>query len=255
MNHIEQLQEASSVRGLKKLTAAALGALALMSAAPAMADVVNFESIGSATYDGKEVFGENGYTMQVIDSPLSVSGTGFAGAVGNGSDPFLCAIAACPVGNDTSFYMGLNDGAVKISRDDHHAFQLYSLNYAFVAPVAGLASDSYGMLTVTGQTIAGGQALATFRFPLLDKDGYSPFRLAGLSSAFGDTMFSSVTISSCLWNDGGACVNPSGNQAQFAIDNLVLAAVPEPSTYAMMGLGLAAIGLVSRRRNNKQANA
>ena len=256
MNHIKQLQEGPSVRGLKKMTAAAFGALALMSAAaPAMADVINFESIGSATFDGKDVFAENGYSMTVLDSPASSSGTGFAGAVGNGSDPYLCAIAACPTGNGSYFYMGVNDGGLKVAREDNTAFRLFSLNYAFLPPVGGLPSDSYGMLTVVGQTVAGGSALATFRFPLLDGDGNSPFKIAGLKAAFGDTQFSSVTISSCLWSDSGSCVNPAGNQAQFAFDNLLLAPVPEPTTYAMMGLGLAAIGLVSRRRAKKQANA
>lgn len=255
MNHIKQLQEGPSVRGLKKMTAAALGALALMSAAPAMADVINFESIGSATFDGKDVFGENGYSMTVVDSPSSSTGTGFAGAVGNGSDPYLCAIAACPTGNGSYFYMGVNDGGLKVARDDNTAFRLFSLNYAFLPPVGGLPSDSYGMLTVVGQTVAGGSALATFRFPLLDSTGNSPFVTAGLKAAFGDTQFSSVTFSSCLWSNSGSCINPAGNQAQFALDNLLLAPVPEPTTYAMMGLGLAAIGLVSRRRAKKQANA
>jgi hypothetical protein len=255
MNHIKQLQEGASLRGLKKITAAAVGVLALMSAAPAMADVINFESIGSATYDGKEVFGENGYSMLVIDSPASTTGTGFAGAVGNGSDPYLCAIASCPTGNGSYFYMGVNDGALKVSRDDHQAFRLFSLDYAFLAPVGGLPSDSYGLLTVVGQTVAGGSALATFRFPLLDSNGSSPFVTAGLKAAFGDTQFSNVTFSSCIWSDSGSCVNPAGNQAQFTLDNLMLAPVPEPTTYAMMGLGLAAISLVSRRRAKKQANA
>jgi hypothetical protein len=50
-------------------------------------------------------------------------------------------------------------------------------------------------------------------------------------------------------------VNPSDNQAQFAFDNLTLAPVPEPQTYAMLGLGLAAISLVSRRRANKNNHA
>lgn len=256
MNHIKQLQEGPSVRGLKKMTAAAFGALALMSAAPAMADVINFESIGSATYNGTELFGENGYTMTVIDTPTAgPDGMGFAGGVGNGSDPFLCSIAACPTGNGSYFYMGVNDGGLKVSRDDTHAFRLYSLDYAFLAPVGGLPSYSYGQLTVVGQTVGGGSVSASFDFPILDATGNSPFLTAGLNAAFGNTQFNNVVISSCLWDANGACVNPADNQAQFTIDNLSLAPVPEPETYAMMGLGLAAIGLVSRRRAKKQANA
>jgi hypothetical protein len=43
----------------------------------------------------------------------------------------------------------------------------------------------------------------------------------------------------------------SGND--FAIDNLVLAAVPEPSTWAMMILGFAGVGFMAYRRRNQSA--
>ena len=62
MNHMKQAH-------LKKITGAALGALALMSATPAMAAVIDFESIGPAIYGGTETLSENGYTMTVIDTP------------------------------------------------------------------------------------------------------------------------------------------------------------------------------------------
>jgi hypothetical protein len=238
----------------KKLIAATLGALALMSAAPAaMASYINFESIGSTIFNGTEVFSEAGYNMSVLDTPAAgPDGTGFAGGIGNGSDPFLCAIAACPTGNGSYFYMGVNDGGLKVSRGDSQAFRLYSVDYAFLAPVGGLPSYSYGQLTIIGQVAGGGSVSASFDFPLLNAAGNSPFATASLSGAFGSTQFSSVVISSCIFS-GSGCVNPADNQAQFTLDNLSVAPVPEPETYAMMGLGLAAIGLVSRRRRAKAA--
>ena len=62
MNHLKQAQ-------LKKLTGAALGALALMSATPAMAAVIDFESIGPSIYGGTETLSENGYTCLLYTSP------------------------------------------------------------------------------------------------------------------------------------------------------------------------------------------
>ncbi|MYM70277.1 PEP-CTERM sorting domain-containing protein [Pseudoduganella sp. FT55W] len=232
---------------LKKTAALAIGALALMSAAPAMADTIDFESLESNTYDGLNTFDAGDYHFAVIDSPkYGPNGTGFAGAIGNGNDPYLCAIAACPSGNTGMYYLGVNDGSVNISRGDSKTFSLGTIDYAFLAPVDNLPGYSYGQLTVTGITTGGGKVSYSFDFPEL-VGGNSPFLTVDLASKFGNAQFSSVTIGSCVFT-ATDCVNPSDNQAQFAFDNLTLAPVPEPQTYAMLGLGLAAMSLVSRRR-------
>ena len=158
----------------------------------------------------------------------------------------------CPSGNGSYFYMGLNDGSLKVSRADNQAFRLNSVDYAFLPPVDGLPSYSYGQMTVIGQKVGGGTVSFFYDFPALS-GGHSPFLGAALSHDFGSTAFSSVTIGACLF-DGASCVNPADNQAQFSIDNLNVAAVPEPETYAMMGLGLAVISLLSRRRAKKAAS-
>jgi len=239
---------------LKKAGAAVIGALALLGSAPVMADTIDFDALDSNTFNGLDTFDAGDYHFAVIDSPVAgPSGTGFAGAIGNGNDPYLCAIAACPSGNSSMFYLGVNDGSVNISRGDSKAFKLGALDYAFLAPVDNLPGYSYGALTVTATTVGGSTVTYAFDFPAL-AGGSSPFLTADLSSKFGSTAYSNVTISSCIFTDDG-CVNPFDNKAQFAIDNLTLAPVPEPQTYAMLGLGLAAISLVSRRRANQNKHA
>lgn len=257
MNHLKHAQ-------LKKITGAALGALALMSATPAMAAVIDFESIGPSIYGGTETLSENGYTMTVIDTPAAgPDGTGLAGAIGNGGDPYLCAIAACPTGNASHFYMGVNDGSLKVARGDNAAFQVSSIDYAFLAPVGGLPSYSWGQLTLLGTRADGGTISVAYDFPLLDALGSSPFVTNALT-AFGNVSLSSLVISSCLFDGIGGCYSPlpgAENQAQFAFDNLNISAVgpvapvPEPETYAMMGLGLGLVGLLSRRRAKAGAKA
>lgn len=252
MNHFKHAQ-------LKKLTVAALGALALMSATSAMAVVIDFESTGPMTYNGTETFSESGYSMTVLDTPASgPDGTGFAGAIGNGSDPYLCAIAACPANNRSNFYMGVNDGALKVARSDNAAFTVWSLDYSFLAPVGGLPSYSYGQLTLEGTLAGGGTKSVAYNFAELSAQGNPFFASRWLGDVFGNAGLSSLTISSCLFDGAGGCYRPlagSENQAQFALDNLTLnpvIAVPEAETYAMMGLGLGLVGLLSRRRASKE---
>ncbi len=48
-------------------------------------------------------------------------------------------------------------------------------------------------------------------------------------------------------------ISPAFNQGQFALDNINISAVPEPSTYMLMLAGLGAIGMLSRRRAGKFA--
>jgi len=235
---------------LSKLTAATLGALVLMSAAPAMAGTIDFESVTPTIYGGTEVFTDGAYKLTVIDTPAAgPGGTGFAGAVGDGSDEFLCAIAACPVGNTSNFYLGVNDGSLKVERSDGQAFQLASIDYAFLAPVGNLGQYSFGQLTLVGVKADGGSVSYAYDFPVLNEAGASPFTTVWLSSTFGNSYLSSVTIGSCLFDGNGGCYSPlagAENQSQFAIDNLQV--VPEPETYAMMGLGLGVVGWLSRRR-------
>ncbi|WP_373990366.1 NF038120 family PEP-CTERM protein [Duganella sp. BuS-21] len=247
------LFQAPTTPGLKKMLAAAVGALALMGAAPAMADTIDFDTLDPNIYNGLETFDAGAYHFQVIDTPAAgPDGTGFAGAIGNGNDPFLCQIAACPTGNNSFYYLGVNDGSVKISRGDNKAFSLGSVDFAFLAPVDNLPSYSYGQLTVSATKTGGGTVSYAFDFPEL-VGGASPFVTANLQGKFGNALFSNVTISSCIF-DGNDCLNPYGNQAQFAFDNLTLAPVPEPTTYAMMGMGLAVMSLVARRRAKKNNN-
>lgn len=253
MNHIEQPQEGASLLMLKKMTVAALGAIALMGSLPAAAEVIDFDFQNPDIFGGGNSFADSGYTFLVNDTTAPGGGVGLAGVMVNGTDPESCTVAACPIGNASMYYAGVNDGSVTLSRNGG-AFQLNSLRYAFLAPVTGLDPYSYGQLTLVGTLVGGGTASASIDFPVLAAGGYSPFALSALGGAFTSGVYTSITIGACVFTDT-SCDNPYGNKAQFAIDDLnVTAAVPEPETYAMMGLGLGVLALV-RRRNRRAAAA
>ncbi|HJU99755.1 MAG TPA: NF038120 family PEP-CTERM protein [Burkholderiaceae bacterium] len=231
---------------LKHLAGVVVSAAALLGAAPAMADTINFESHGPDIFAGGDSFAEAGYTMQVLDS--IAGGGGFAGAIANGADPDTCSVAACPVGNNSMYYLGLNDGGLNIHRTDASAFSLHGLDYAFVAPVGGLPNFSYGQLVLTGTLAGGGTVRNAFDFQLQNGAGNYVFGAVPLGSAFGQATLSGLTVSACLFDGNGSCFNPAANQAQFAIDNLNVSAVPEPSAYAMLMLGLGGVAFAARRR-------
>lgn len=232
---------------LKHLAGLLVSAVTLLGAAPAMADTITFDSHGPDVFAGGDTFTEAGYTMQVLDT-VAGSGGGFAGAIVNPADPTSCTVAACPVGNSSMFYLGMNDGGLSIHRTDASAFSVHGLDYAFAAPVGGLPNVNYGQLVLTGKLAGGGTVNSVFDFPLQNAAGSYVFGVVPLSTAFGHANLSELTVSACLFDGHGGCVNPAGNQAQFAIDNVNVSAVPEPSAYAMLMLGLGGVAFAARRR-------
>lgn len=225
-------------------------AAALLLAPAARADVlIDFESITPYVYLPGETIASDGYEFTIDALGLGVVDTAeaffFGGAPTNASGQFLAI---------------LNDGAVTLEDADHDPFSLQSFAFAFISPFAGagMPGVAVGRIVVSALAFNGTTIVQAFEFPASDGDGNFSFGTASaalLDPAFGGALLG-VTFSSCVYDDAGACAVPAGlNLAQFALDNVALAAavpgtVPEPGTLALLALALAGLVAVRRGRLN-----
>lgn len=230
--------------------------------APAQADTINFETIqnvttpslapGDTIYNTGDAFREAGFTMQLLNSASAGSADyGLLGAQVTGSNLDNCFALGCPVGNASKYFAGLNDAVLALSRTDALAFKISSLRFAFVAPLSGLYDFSHGQLTLTGSRPDGSSVSTSRDFGSPDSNGNYTFSDWILAPSFSNTALLSLTANACLYDAAGACITTHDllqNQGQFALDDLHVGVVPEPSAYLMMLLGLAGMGLLARRR-------
>lgn len=225
--------------GARQAFAAAAAALALLSA-PAKADVstVDFESTEARLYLDQESIVDQGFRFTVLGDFAAVDTAA------------SCFVAVCPSGNDTQFYQGFNDSRVSLARTDGLAFQLLAFDAGFIAPVPLEPMTDVGALQMHAVAADGHAIDRTFLFDLSGEDGAVPFASYGsLQQPLGNMgWLRSVEFFACTWDADNTCSNPNQNLGQFALDNLVLQPVPEPSTLALAALGLGVLAWRNRRR-------
>lgn len=222
-------------------SSAALVAAALLPQAQAQTQVIDFEGDALAGLYGPnelgfESFSQNGFTM--------TPGFDF-GIVGTNND----FTSGAPSGNSSQYFFNSNDGDLLITRTDGGTFSLDGFSAAFV-PLLPAPSPAQTIVIVAYAFAADGSQFGTYfglgtgvnnRYPFLTYAGAADF------GAFKNLV--AVDFFGCVLTDTSVCSIASRNNAQFALDNVVVTTpVPEPSTYALMALGLAGLAVLRNRR-------
>ena len=212
------------MRAFKKLAVAA----ALATTLPAFADVVflTFEGIGDLNPVGNYYNGGGGpnYGVSFSDATLALVDAD-AGGSGN--------FANEPSADTVMFFLDANNAILTVAAGFDTGFSFY------------YSSSTAATVTVWDDVGGTGNLL-----------GSLDLSAQGFDNCGGDP-----TGAFCNWTAVGVAfagtaksINFGGTANQTGFDNITFGAdvpvIPEPSTYALMALGLAGIGLATRRRRS-----
>lgn len=221
--------------------------LSLSGVQTAGAGVVTFDDLTPDIYFGDTDFSSGGFAFTAT-SFLTPPG-GLVGSVDTAAG-FMFGNA--PTNAVDQFYAGLNDGALRMTTGNDRALLLSGFDFSFIPAVPGFYVDySPGALVVQFETWSGEIKLKFFEFPKGDPDGLFAFQSIGAADLgeLGQAL-RSATFFACIYANEG-CINPAGNEAQFALDN-IYASVPEPGSLALLVLGLGLMAGAARRRTVRQ---
>ena len=245
------------LRVLRTLVAAAVLSVAGVS----QAVIVDFEGDIDTTFasfapllgHNDEIANKGFYIDTFSNSEKAVNGD-LVGTILNGADlTAACAGLLCPSNNATTFLASLNDGVFAVSSVDGAQFRFAGFDASFIGAEGATLPALAGLVRLQGFRADNSFITQTFQLGGPNSNGALSFRSYSTTGAFASTLFSVVYMFGYSCNAAGSCAAPfSNNQGQFAIDNLNVTAVPEPSTWMLMLGGLVAAAAVARRAKAKK---
>ncbi len=234
----------------------------LAASTPSHAVIVDFDgavdSTGIAFYPlltHNDYLINNGYYVGALSTKTgAVAGADLVGVVVDGNDTASAGCGdflVCPTNNTGNYLIALNDGLIDVQSTLTGSFFASQFSASFIAVVGDTVPGVSMILQVEGYSTTAQVFTQQFQLPGPTAGAYS-FATYSLNSTNASTPIVELAFRGYVCNAAGSC-NRTSDKAQFALDNVVLTAVPEPSQWLLMGLGLAALGGLARR--NTRAGA
>jgi len=201
-------------------------ALSLLAASPAFAVTITFEDLAVGTT----------LSSQYAAQGVSFSGNTFSGAGSSTSGQPWATNTNMGIVSSTGTDVGGLGVPSLVSGNILRSFNGWlsengdpSFLMSFSAPVSSVSVDFAGVSTAADVTMW----------------AYNGATLVGTISGSATGQFSLALAAAAITS---VAVRPGTYDDWVGVDNIVFAPVPETSTYAMMALGLAVLGVAARRR-------
>ena len=236
----------------KFLPQLAVATAAVLSMGAAQAVAIDFDHAIDSTFapfipmlGHSDEIQTQGYFVDVYSTKAGAAAGDLVGALVDGTDlSNVCQGLVCPSNNASRFLAALNDGVPVIGRLDNTAFKVTQLDASFIAASGDVVLPTSLLLRLIGYSGNTQMYSQDFFLPGPVAGAYS-FATYSLSNANAATGITELDIYGFACTTATSCTR-SLDKGQFALDNIN--AVPEPSEWLLLGLGLVAVGAVVRSR-------
>ncbi len=232
----------------------ALVALALVGTGLSQAALVTFEdpivpdanAAFAPLYANGDGFLQNGFAFFTFSTKAGAGPADLVGSMINGADvASSCVTIVCPTNNTTSFLGMLNDGYLEMYQEEGRVFKASKFDASFIAPTGETVGSVSMILRAVGYVGSTAVYSQDFNLPGPNSTGAYSFASYSLSAANANKYVTELDLFG-FYCSGASCTR-SLDKAQFALDNIDVTPIPEPSTWMLMIGGLVAV-VASRRR-------